>query len=57
MWCIDVSRVVLFSGYQLHSGAIIRQDVLEAVFVSALWQLGDGTLSWWITLWDALELF
>ncbi|KAA8582067.1 hypothetical protein FQN60_008807 [Etheostoma spectabile] len=31
------------SGNQLHSGVIIRQDVLEAVFVSAFWQLGDGS--------------
>lgn len=39
---VDVSCVVLFSGNQLHAGAVVRQDVVEAVFVRALRQLGDA---------------
>lgn len=54
MWRIDVARVVFFRGNQLYSGVVIRQDVLEAVFVSALWQLGDGAFPWRTALWDTL---
>lgn len=53
---VDVARVVLFSGNQLHSVLVVGQDILEAVFVSALWQLGHGAFSSW-TLGDLLVLF
>lgn len=53
---VDVSRVVLLGGHQLHPGAVVRQDVLEAVLVRALGLLGHHALSRWVPPRDALVL-
>lgn len=53
---VDVPRVVLLGGHQLHPGAVVRQDVLEAVLVRALGLLGHGALSRRVPPRDALVL-
>ncbi len=42
---VDVARVVLFGGHQLHTRVIVGQDVLEAVPVAVLGCLSDGALT------------
>lgn len=53
---VDVSRVVLLGGHQLHPGAVVRQHVLEAVLVRALGLLGHRALSRRVPPRDALVL-
>lgn len=42
---VDVARVVLLGGHQLHAGVVVGQHVLEAVALAVLGQLSDGALA------------
>lgn len=53
---VDVARVVLFGGHQLHAGVVVGQHVLEAVLVGALGHLGDRAIGRRTALRDALVL-
>lgn len=53
---VDVSSVVLLGGHQLHPGAVVGQDVLEAVLVRALGLLGHQALTRRVPPRDALVL-
>lgn len=57
VWCVDVAYAVFFSGNQLHSGILIRHDILVAVFVHIFWRTGDGAPPSRTTHCDTLVLF
>lgn len=45
VWGVDVARVVLFGGHQLHTCVVVGQDILEAVPVAVLRHLSDSALT------------